>query len=145
MNSIASFRLCTLSDDELCKKVDEMTDNIYKTSKIPDRNIPAKPNQDYDLLIGELLVRFDEKISPISELKEVSFKKWIPIQFNEANNARIIGTGKYSDIWSKGYFHKWAENYEEFETTVGRYPVGLIEDAKGFIHEIHPTNIQFIK
>jgi hypothetical protein len=60
MNAISSFRKCTLSNNELLKKVDELTDNIYKEGKIPTRHIPARPNEDYDLLVGELLLRFNE-------------------------------------------------------------------------------------
>ena len=59
VNKIASFRLCTLSDKDLIKAVDRGTDNIYKTGQIPSRHIPAKPNEDFDLLVGELLFRFD--------------------------------------------------------------------------------------
>ena len=62
MNAITSFRLCTLSNEELINRVDKMTDEMYQTGKIPSRNIPARPDQDYDLLIGELLVRCKEKI-----------------------------------------------------------------------------------
>lgn len=60
MNAIASFRKCTLSDDELLKRVDEKFDEMYKTGKIPTRHIPARPNNDLDLLVGELLLRFTE-------------------------------------------------------------------------------------
>ena len=62
MNAIVSFRLCKLSDEELIKKVDSMTDDMYTHYKIPPRHIPAKPDSDYDLLVGELLVRFKKKI-----------------------------------------------------------------------------------
>jgi hypothetical protein len=58
MNTIASFGLCTLSDEELMKKVDAMTDEMYKKMEIPTRHIPSLPNDDYDLLVGELLLRF---------------------------------------------------------------------------------------
>lgn len=58
MNAIASFRLCTLSDDELLEKIDEQTDSMFKNQKVPNRHIPAQPNEDYDLLVGELLLRF---------------------------------------------------------------------------------------
>lgn len=64
MNKIASFRLCKLSDEELLKKVDEGTDNIFKTGIIPSCHIPARPDSDYDLLIGELLLRFKERLHP---------------------------------------------------------------------------------
>lgn len=62
MNGIVSFRLCTLTDEELVKKVDELTDKIYQDGKIPSRHIPAQPNNDYDLLVGELCVRFNKLI-----------------------------------------------------------------------------------
>mgnify|MGYP000586737679 CR=1 FL=1 len=62
MNTIASFRKCTLSDEELMEEIDKQTDNIFKSQEVPVRHIPARPNKDYDLLIGELLLRFKEKI-----------------------------------------------------------------------------------
>lgn len=61
MNQITSFRLCKLSNIDLIKKVDELTDNLYKEDTgIPVRHIPARPDEDYDLLVGELLLRFKE-------------------------------------------------------------------------------------
>lgn len=61
MNAICGFRLCKLTDEELCAKVDELTDNMFRTRKIPDRQIPARPDEDYDLLVGELIIRLQEK------------------------------------------------------------------------------------
>jgi uncharacterized protein (UPF0147 family) len=63
MNIIVSFRLCKLTDEELINRVDKLTDGIYKDGKIPPRHIPAEPDNDFDLLVGELLVRFKERIS----------------------------------------------------------------------------------
>lgn len=60
MNTIATFRKCTLTDDELMRKVDKLTDQMYQTGKIPDRQIPARPDDDYDLLVGELILRFQK-------------------------------------------------------------------------------------
>ena len=63
MNAIASFRKCTLSNEELIKKIDQLTDSMYDgkdAGKVPARHIPARPNEDYDLLVGELLIRFKE-------------------------------------------------------------------------------------
>lgn len=57
MNGIASFRLCTLTDEELLTKIDNITDRMYLNGEIPTRHIPARPDEDYDLLIGELLIR----------------------------------------------------------------------------------------
>ena len=70
MNTIASFGLCTLTDQELLEKVDKKTDEIYKPREINSsfpsvlaRHIPARPNDDYDLLIGTLVMRFQELIN----------------------------------------------------------------------------------
>ena len=61
MNAIADFGLCTLSDEELISLVDKKTDEIFENQTVPVRHIPARPNSDYDLLVGELLVRFKDK------------------------------------------------------------------------------------
>ncbi len=62
MNGIATFRLCSLTDGELVSKVDELADNMFKTGKIPPRRVPARPDEDFDLLIGELMLRFMELV-----------------------------------------------------------------------------------
>jgi len=64
MNSIVKFRLCTLSDEDLMQRVDETLDNFYKTGNKENltRNIPARPNEDFDLLVGELIQRFKESL-----------------------------------------------------------------------------------
>ncbi len=62
MNSISGFRKCKLTNKELLEKVDLMTDEIYKSGKIPPMHIPARPDGDFDLLVGELLIRFNEMI-----------------------------------------------------------------------------------
>lgn len=63
MNTIATFRKCTLNNQELLRAVDTLTDKMYKDGKIPDRQIPARPDQDYDLLVGELILRFNSILS----------------------------------------------------------------------------------
>ena len=63
MNAIVHFRKCTLTDSELLAKVDHLTDQIYQTGTIPSRHIPARPDDDYDLLVGELIIRFNEMIT----------------------------------------------------------------------------------
>lgn len=67
MNSIGSFRLCSLSDKELLNRVDKMTDEMYRSGKIPPRHIPAQPNNDYDLLVAELIIRYNNLISDKNE------------------------------------------------------------------------------
>jgi len=62
MNSLVNFRLCTLTDEELLKAVDAKTDELSKagTFTLP---VPARPNEDYDLLVGELVFRFNERLT----------------------------------------------------------------------------------
>ncbi len=67
MNAIVQFRKCTLSNEDLIKKVDQMTDEVYKTGIIPSRHIPARPDNDYDLLVGELLLRFNELLKQLEQ------------------------------------------------------------------------------
>lgn len=66
MNAITSFRLCKLTDEELIQKVDQLTDEMFQNQIVPTRHIPARPNQDYDLLVGELLLRFQEKTKEVN-------------------------------------------------------------------------------
>jgi hypothetical protein len=61
MNAIASFRKCKLSTPELLEKVDKLTDEMFKKQEVPTRHIPARPDDDYDLLIGELILRVNEQ------------------------------------------------------------------------------------
>jgi len=60
MNAITSFGLCTLSNEELLEAVDSRCDEMYQKGMIPDRHIPARPNEDFDILVGELILRFSE-------------------------------------------------------------------------------------
>jgi hypothetical protein len=60
MNAITSFRKCTLSTIELIAKIDVQTDVMFKKQEVPTRHIPAQPNEDFDLLIGELVLRVRE-------------------------------------------------------------------------------------
>jgi DNA repair exonuclease SbcCD ATPase subunit len=70
MNTIVNFRKCTLSDEELLNKVDQLTDQIYQDGKIPARHIPARPDDDYDLLVGELIFRYHNR-------QEKSINHWM--------------------------------------------------------------------
>ena len=74
MNGIVSFRKCTLSTIELIAKVDSQTDVMFTKQEVPTRHIPARPNEDYDLLIGELVLRVME------------FEKFINVVENSLNH-----------------------------------------------------------
>ena len=75
MNAIAHFRKCTLSDEELLAKVDLLTDQIYQTGTIPSRHIPARPDEDYDLLVGELILRYHAVVTKTAEIAKSLEKK----------------------------------------------------------------------
>ena len=57
---LIQFRLCKLEDKELMQRIADSLNTMYETSKIPSRHIPAQPDNDFDLLVGELIVRFSE-------------------------------------------------------------------------------------
>lgn len=59
---LIQFRLCTLSDTELYEKVARGLNEMYKTGNLPSRHIPAQPNDDFDLILSELIVRFKELV-----------------------------------------------------------------------------------
>lgn len=88
MNRLVSFGLCTLTDEELIEKVDSLTDEMYKTGQLHSRHIPARPNADYDLLIGELLIRFKNTLS--DETKELD--EMIQASKRVVNNLGKLGS-----------------------------------------------------
>lgn len=94
MNAITSFRKCTLSNNELLQKVDCLTDEMFKKQETPTRHIPALPNDDYDLLIGELLQRFTDKWIPV-ELKLPEIGEYVFVYNTEGAKlvARLLNDG----------------------------------------------------
>lgn len=89
---IVNFRKCTLDDRELCRRATDALNQMYNDGKIPARHIPAQPNEDFDLLVGELVVRMLEQreilnaaenyinLSPcdpdITEEQLIAYNKW---------------------------------------------------------------------
>lgn len=69
MNAIAKFRKCTLTHDELLARFDGLVDRMFQMGKIPERQIPARPDDDFDLLAGELVLRFIEIQNTLVELR----------------------------------------------------------------------------
>ncbi len=72
MNQIVSFRLCKLSTPQRLDKIDEKVDQMYQNNKIPPRHIPAHPDVDFDLLIGECLVQFKETLEKLAKFKKLT-------------------------------------------------------------------------
>lgn len=58
---LIQFRKCTLSDKELAELVAEQLVKMYDAPvSVPVRHIPARPDNDFDLIVAELIVRFLE-------------------------------------------------------------------------------------
>jgi len=48
---------------------------MFNTQKVSIIHIPVKPNEDYDILIGELLIRFNELIKIINNYENIQINK----------------------------------------------------------------------
>jgi hypothetical protein len=134
MNALVSFRLCTLSDVELMEAVDSKTDEMYQTGKIPDRQIPARPNKDYDLLVGELVQRFralvnieptvqvsdttpaqSESLTPATNL--LSLRTDFLTDCTEVDNEKIIVSSTPDEVFDWFVKKLNASQFEETNTT----------------------------
>jgi len=56
--ALCNFGLCDLSDHELAARVSAGMEQVYESGKVPARRVPADPNSELDLLIGEMTRRF---------------------------------------------------------------------------------------
>lgn len=105
MNAITKFRLCTLTDDELLGAVDAATDQMYQTGRIPDRHIPARPDADFDLLIGELICRFIEVKNALIETRHELKRKTMGADIGEL----VFGKKEPADHRDKPINAEWYE------------------------------------
>lgn len=66
---LIQFRKCTLTDKDLAEAVAAALCKMYEPPvSVPSRNIPARPDEDFDLLVGEIVVRFLEKIDLLKDV-----------------------------------------------------------------------------
>ena len=66
---LIQFRKCTLTDKDLAEAVAAALCKMYEQPvSVPTRHIPARPDEDFDLLVGEILVRFLEKTELLKEV-----------------------------------------------------------------------------
>lgn len=79
-------------------------------------------------------------------MRKVKFNKWIP----RVDEKTTLGTKpkEGTNCWEKdfqneGFFHQWANAYEESSEGFGNYTVALVELPDGTISEIFPSNIRF--
>ena len=67
---LIQFRKCTLTDKPLAESVAAGLTKMYQEPvSVPSRNIPARPDEDFDLLVGELVVRFLEKTEVLKQIR----------------------------------------------------------------------------
>ena len=67
---IAQFRLTTLSDKDLAESVAQKLCEMYtEPVSVPTRNIPARPDEDFDILVAELIMRFMERNETFKEIR----------------------------------------------------------------------------
>jgi len=84
------------------------------------------------------------------KLREVKYNKFIPIEYviiqeEPLKKGRVEGTGMTeTDYPSRGFFHTWGVNYEEYEINTVNYTVALVETRDGTIVEVLPTDLKFI-
>jgi hypothetical protein len=58
---LVQFRKCSLTDKDLAEKVAEGLNKMYTDPvSVPSRHIPAQPDNDFDLIVAELIVRLLE-------------------------------------------------------------------------------------
>ncbi len=59
---IIQFRKCSLTDEQLAEAAAAWLARIYTPPiQVPTRHIPARPDEDFDLIIGELIYRFHSR------------------------------------------------------------------------------------
>lgn len=84
-----------------------------------------------------------------NNLRKVVFNKWIPIVYENINEGKSVRPKDGTNCWEKdflnsGWFHQWANSYEESSEGFGNYTVALVEMPDGTIESVLPTNIKFI-
>jgi hypothetical protein len=46
--------------------------------------------------------------------------------------------------WKTGFFHRWSQSYEEFETGPGNFPAAIIQDATDSrVHVVYAGHVSF--
>ena len=69
------FRKCTLNDKTLTEAVASELFKMYTPPvAVPSRRIPAQPDEDFDLIVGEMVVRFIEKSDILKRIKQIDIQ-----------------------------------------------------------------------
>lgn len=76
-------------------------------------------------------------------MRKVDFKRWIRPVYE--NSKPKEGTGCFqSEYENEGFFHQFANAYEESSAGFGNYTVALVELPDGTIEEVPTTMIKFL-
>ena len=83
---LIQFRKCTLTDKPLAEAVAAGLNKMYSEPvAVPSRHIPARPDEDFDLITGELIVRFIEKTDVLKSIRQLDIEHkmetgsfWLP-------------------------------------------------------------------
>lgn len=97
--------------------------------------------------IDDRAIRFNGRTEGlVDEIK--SFTTWLdetdmnpPVKGLRPCNAKVYKDGKYQNVF--GWFHRWSESYEEFETGPGNFPVAIIELHDGQTVLCPAENVKF--
>jgi len=72
---LVQFRKCTLTDRDLAEAVAKGMNEMYTDPiSVPTRQIPARPNEDFDLITGELIVRYLEKTELLKQIRSLDIQ-----------------------------------------------------------------------
>ncbi len=72
---LIQFRKCTLTDKPLAEAVASGLNKMYSEPvSVPSRHIPARPDEDFDLLVGEMVVRFLEKTEVLKQIRHLDIE-----------------------------------------------------------------------
>lgn len=96
---LIQFRKCTLTDKPLAEAVAAGLIQMYKEPvSVPTRHIPARPDEDFDLLVGEMVVRFLEKTEVLKQIRHLDIQHkmehrsfFLPQEIREKIAAILLG------------------------------------------------------
>lgn len=98
---IVGFRLCTLTDTELAHAISEHMKHMYRQGgsfQAPPRHVPARPDEDFDLLVGEMIVRFMDNCNALTELREQMDRKLEHMRKNYSIEAAEVASFVIGDV-----------------------------------------------
>jgi hypothetical protein len=84
-------------------------------------------------------------------MREIYFKLWLhafyPKEYYDGTKRRY-GKGHRKTVttkWLEGMFHCFSTSWEELGSGVGQYPIAIVEDKKGHVHEVGLHHLKFKK